>query len=82
MSSRKDNSFISISSAGACPDENSSGYDANADGCIDDSDNDGVKDNDLPHSQHRELRLTRQAVNLLDVIISEFCVLILSSHTK
>ena len=29
----------------SCPDENSSGYDANADGCIDDSDNDGVKDN-------------------------------------
>lgn len=28
-----------------CPSEDASGYDANADGCIDDSDNDGVKDN-------------------------------------
>jgi len=28
-----------------CLDEDASGYDANADGCIDDSDNDGVKDN-------------------------------------
>ena len=27
----------------ACPDENASGHDADADGCIDDSDNDGVK---------------------------------------
>ena len=27
-----------------CPNEDSSGYDADADGCIDDSDNDGVKD--------------------------------------
>ena len=29
----------------SCPDENSTGYDADADGCIDDSDSDGVKDN-------------------------------------
>ena len=34
-----------IDNEDSCPDEDSSGYDANADGCIDDSDNDGVKDN-------------------------------------
>ena len=34
-----------IDNEDSCPEENSSGFDADADGCIDDSDNDGVKDN-------------------------------------
>ena len=34
-----------IDNEDSCPDENSTGYDADADGCIDDSDNDGLKDN-------------------------------------
>ena len=34
-----------IDNEDSCPDENSTGYDADADGCIEDSDNDGLKDN-------------------------------------
>jgi hypothetical protein len=45
-----------------CPDENASGNDADADGCIDDSDNDGVKNDvdECPFDPNDECQLTQE----------------------
>ncbi len=45
-----------------CPDENASGHDADADGCIDDSDNDGVKNDvdECPFDPNDECQLAQE----------------------